>query len=99
MSRRKQDKAPRPGMEWNQKHRMWVDTDTRTPERRRKDEEIVSDVDADRERINENLRRVREVGDPSAVEEAATQIASRLLESLIEARSKAGLSQAEVARR
>lgn len=99
MSRRKKDTPPRPGMKWSEKDQMWLEADTRTPKRRRKDEEILSDVEADRERIDGILRTVREVGEPSAVEEAAAQLARRLLESLLEARSRAGLSQSEVARR
>jgi DNA-binding XRE family transcriptional regulator len=86
-------------MTWSEKHRMWVDVDTRTPERIRRDEEILSDVEADRERIDQILRSVRRAGAPSAVEEAAAELARGLIESLIEARSRAGLSQVEVARR
>jgi DNA-binding XRE family transcriptional regulator len=86
-------------MRWSEKHRMWVDADTRTPERRRKDQKILRDVDGDRERIDRALRRVREGGDPKGVEQAAERAASRLLASLIKARTNAGLSQAEVARR
>jgi ribosome-binding protein aMBF1 (putative translation factor) len=86
-------------MTWSQKHQMWLDTDTRTPERLRKDEEILGHVEADRERIDGILRTVGEAGEPSAVEEAAAQLARRLLEALIEARSRAGFSQSEVARR
>jgi ribosome-binding protein aMBF1 (putative translation factor) len=99
MSRRKNDKPPHPGMKWSEKHEMWVEADTRTSERRRTDEEILSDVEADRERIDGILRTVREAGEPSVVEEAATELARRLLEALIAARSRAGLSQTEVARR
>ena len=86
-------------MTWSEKHRMWLDADTRTPERVRKDEEILSDVETDRERSDAILRTVREAGEPSAVEEVAAQLAQSLLESLIAARSKAGLPQTEVARR
>jgi ribosome-binding protein aMBF1 (putative translation factor) len=86
-------------MEWSERHHMWIEPDTRTTARRRKDEEILGDVEADRERIDGILRAVREAGEPSAVEEAAAALSRRLLESLIEARSRAGLSQTEVARR
>jgi DNA-binding XRE family transcriptional regulator len=86
-------------MEWSQKHRMWLDADTRTAERRRKDEEILDDAAADRERIDTILRSAREGGDAASVQEAASQLSRSLLDSLIEARSRAGLSQAEVARR
>ena len=99
MNRRRKDTPPRPGMKWSEKHQVWVDADARTSKSRRKDDEILSDVEADRERIDGILRTVREAGEPSAVEEAAIELARRLLEALIEARSKAGLSQTEVARR
>lgn len=99
MSRRNREKPPRAGMTWSEKHRMWVDADTRTDERRRNDEEILRDVEADRERFDRVLRRLREAADPHGVEDAARKLASRLLASLIRARTSAGLSQAEVARR
>jgi ribosome-binding protein aMBF1 (putative translation factor) len=99
MSQRKKETPPRPGMKWSERHEVWVEADTRTPKRRRKDDEILSDIDADRARIDGVLRTVREAGQPSLVEEAAANLARRLLESLIEARSRAGFSQTEVARR
>jgi DNA-binding XRE family transcriptional regulator len=99
MNRREKSKPPRPGMKWSDKHRMWLDRDTRTPGRRRKDEEISSDVEADRERIDQILCKAREAGEPNAVEEASAILARKLLRSLIAARIKSGLSQAEVARR
>jgi DNA-binding XRE family transcriptional regulator len=99
MNRREKKKPPRPGMKWSDKHRMWLDQDTRTPDRRRKDEEIASDVEADRERIDQILCNAREAGEPNAVEEASAILARKLLRSLIAARTKSGLSQAEVARR
>jgi ribosome-binding protein aMBF1 (putative translation factor) len=86
-------------MTWSEKHQVWVDADTRTSQRRRTDEEILSDVEADRERIDVVLRAVQESGEPAAVAEAAVEVARKLLESLIEARLRAGLSQTEVARR
>jgi DNA-binding XRE family transcriptional regulator len=86
-------------MKWSDKYRMWLEADTRSPERRRKDEEISSDMEADRARIDQILRNAREVGAPFAVEEASIVLARKLLGSLIAARTKAGLSQAEVARR
>jgi len=99
MNRREKSKPPRPGMKWSDKHRMWLDRDTRTPGRRRKDEEISSDVEADRERIDQILLNSRERGEDVAVDEASAILARKLLRSLIAARNKAGLSQAEVARR
>ena len=100
MNRREKSKPPpRPGMKWSDKHRIWIDADTRTPERRRKDEEISSDAEADRERIDQILRNAREAGEPFAVDEASAILSRKLLRSLIAARTKAGLSQAEVARR
>jgi DNA-binding XRE family transcriptional regulator len=99
MNRRERSKPPRPGMKWSDKHRMWLDADTRSPERRRKDEEISSDAEADRERIDPILRNAREAGDAFTVDEASAILATKLLRSLIAARIKAGFSQAEVARR
>ena len=99
MNRRENSKPPRPGMKWSDKHRMWLDADTRTPERRRKDEEISSDAEADRERIDQILRNVREAGETVTIDKASAILARKLLRSLIAARTKAGLSQSEVARR
>jgi len=101
MSRRDKKKPPRPGMKWSKKHRMWVDADTRTAERRAKDEKISKSVEADQERIKNALRQVAEAREEqaAAIESAATTVARTLLASLIEARKKAGFSQAEVARR
>ena len=99
MNRREKSKPPRPGMKWSDKHWLWLDADTRAPERRRKDEEISSDAEADRERIDQILRNAREAGEPFAVDEASAILSRKLLRSLIAARTKAGLSQAEVARR
>ena len=99
MNRHEKSKPPHPGMKWSDKHRMWLDADTRTPERRRRDQEISSDVEADRERINQMLRSARAAAEPFAVDEASAVLARKLLRSLIAARTKAGLSQAEVARR
>ena len=62
MPRRKKRQPPRPGMKWSEKHQMWLDPDSRTPERRRKDDEILKDVEADRERVDTILREVREAG-------------------------------------
>ncbi|MBN1418463.1 MAG: helix-turn-helix transcriptional regulator [Planctomycetes bacterium] len=86
-------------MTWSEKHKVWVDADSRTPAERQRDQKTLSDVESDRERIDQILRSVREYGEASSVEEAAAGLARTLLESLIEARRKAGLSQAEVARR
>ena len=99
MSQHEKDTPPRPGMQWSEKHQTWVEADTRSPQRRQQDEEILSGVEADRDRIDALLRNVREIGEPTAVEEAASEVARRLLEALIEARTRAGFSQSEVARR
>lgn len=99
MNRREKSRPPRPGMKWSEEHRLWLDADTRTPERRKKDQKISRDVEADRERIDQMLRNASEAGEPFAVEEASAILARKLLGSLIAARTKAALSQAEVARR
>ena len=99
MNRRDKKKPPRPGMRWSRKHRMWIDPDPRTQERRRKDEESLRNVEADRERIETILDGVGKAGGSASVEQAAKKLAGKLWGSLIAARVKAGLSQAEVARR
>ena len=99
MNRRDRSKPPRPGMKWSEEHRLWVDADTRTLERRRKDEAILEDIEADRERIDQLLQSAREAGGPPEVAEASALLARKLLRSLIAARTTAGLSQAEVAKR
>ena len=68
MNRRDRNKPPRPGMTWSEEHGMWVDADRRTPERRRKDEEILEDIEADRERIDQMLMAARESAEPRAVD-------------------------------
>ena len=101
MTRRDKDKPPRPGMKWSQKYRMWVDADDRSEDRHAMDEAILREAEKDRERIEDVLRTVRDGEGPqsAAVEEAATRQAQLLLRSLIQARERAGISQAEVARR
>ena len=99
VTRRSKSKPPRPGMKWSRKHGAWIDPDTRSPERKAKDEEILRQADAERDRIQDLLRRARETKEPPAVEEAAALFAESVLRSSIEARKKADLSQAEVARR
>jgi DNA-binding XRE family transcriptional regulator len=51
------------------------------------------------EGLDQLLRSAREAGEPCTVEEASAILARKLLRALIAARTKAGLSQAEVARR
>ena len=101
MTRRDKDKPPRPGMVWSEKHQMWVDADSRSEEQRSKDDQILREVENDRERIEAVLRTVREGEAPQSavVAEAATRQAELVLRSLIQARERAGISQAEVARR
>lgn len=98
MKRSDKKSAPRSGMTWSAKHRRWIDSDTRSPERRARDEAILAETNSDRERIDELLRRVQN-GDSTDVQEAAIELATQLLKSLIAARTEAGLSQAAVARR
>lgn len=99
MTRRERSEPPRPGMKWSRRHPMWVDPDPPSRERSAKDEEILQQLESDQDRIRTLLRRAQESRDPSDVKEAATLLAERLLRSLVEARNRAGLSQAEVARR
>ena len=101
MTRRDKDKPPRSGMKWSQKYRMWVDADDRSEDRRAMDEAILRGAENHRERIETVLCTVRDREGPqaAAVEEAAIRQAELLLRSLIQARERAGISQAEVARR
>lgn len=87
-----------PGMKWSSKHRMWVDPDTRTPARRARDEQVAREAEADRERIDQVLRKVR-AGDATESQDVVAHLSRSLLRDLIRARCDAGLSQAEVARR
>lgn len=45
MDRRDRNNPPKPGMIWSEKHQMWTDPDTRSPERKRKDEAVVRRVE------------------------------------------------------
>lgn len=88
-------------MIWSEKHGMWIDPDQRTATQRARDEKIAGDVESDRKKIEAALRDAETARTKAAseVEKTADQVAVRLLRSLIEARKKAKLSQAEVARR
>ena len=58
MDRRNRLKAPRPGMTWSDKWGMWLDPDTRSPERKARDEEIARQLETpeEQERIQKKLR-------------------------------------------
>jgi ribosome-binding protein aMBF1 (putative translation factor) len=88
-------------MTWSEKHRMWVDPDTRTTDQRAKDEEVVRSVEADQERLKEALRQAEttQAQQADALEKAAESLAMSVLRELVEARKKANLNQTEVARR
>jgi ribosome-binding protein aMBF1 (putative translation factor) len=88
-------------MIWNEKHGIWMDPDTRSPERKLKDEQIAKAVEADQERIRAALRQSEAAQEQQAeaIQGAAENLAITVLKQLVEARKKAGLSQAEVARR
>ncbi len=45
VNRRDPNKKPRPEMYWSERHKMWVDPDTRSPEKKKRDEEIVKDAE------------------------------------------------------
>jgi hypothetical protein len=45
MDRRNPKKAPKPGMVWSEKYKMWLDKDDRTPDQQRKDEEVAREVE------------------------------------------------------
>jgi len=44
-NRRDRNHSPRPGMHWSEKYQMWLDPDTRSPEKKKRDEEIVADIE------------------------------------------------------
>lgn len=44
-NRRDRQNPPRPNMIWSDKHKLWMDPDTRSPERKRKDEAVARRVD------------------------------------------------------
>ncbi len=101
MNRRDKAHPPRPDMIWSGKHGMWIDRDTRSPERKAKDEAIVKSLEADQDRVRAVLKQAQEAYDrqAAAIEGVAQSLAVSLLGQLVEARKKAGLTQAEVARR
>jgi len=101
MNRRDKTKPPRPGMTWSEKHGIWMDPDTRSPERKAKDEAIAKSVEADQERIRAALHQSEKAQErqTEAIERAAETIALSVLSQLVEARKKAALTQSEVARR
>ena len=98
MNRRNPKRAPEPGMVWSRKWKMWLDVDDRSPARRRADEAIARRADRERRRFVSRIKK-----DATRQEElrakSAQRIARRVLESLIAARRKAGLTQSTVARR
>ena len=42
MNRRDKSKKPRPEMYWSERHQMWVDPDTRSPDQKKRHEEIAA---------------------------------------------------------
>ena len=80
---------------------MWLDRDTRSPERRAKDEAIVRRVEADKERLQDMFREAEAMQSKhlEALNQAAESLADSILRGLLEARKKAGLTQVEVASR
>lgn len=101
MDRRDRTKPPRNGRVWSKRLGMWVDRDTRTPERKGADEASVKALEADQERIRAALRQAQEAYDrqSSVIDSAAENLATGVLRKLIESRKNARLSQMEVARR
>jgi DNA-binding XRE family transcriptional regulator len=80
---------------------MWIDRDTRSPERRAKDEAIVRSVEAEEEQIKAALREAdaMQSKQKDALSRAADSLVDSVLRELFEARKKAGLTQIEVAGR
>jgi len=98
MNRRNPKRAPEPGMVWSRTGKMWLDVDDRSPARRRADEAIAQRAEREWRRF---LSRSKD--DATRQEElrakSAQRIARRVLNSLIAARKKSGLTQLTVARR
>jgi ribosome-binding protein aMBF1 (putative translation factor) len=88
-------------MIWSEKYGMWIDPDTRSAERRAKDEAIVQSLEADQERVQSILKAAQEAHDrqAEAIGGIAETVALNLLNQLVEARKKSDLTQVEVARR
>lgn len=101
MKRKEESKPPRPGMVWSERFKRWVEPDTRSPERRARDEAIARSVEADQERLKELLRQTEaaQARQTDALEQAAESLALSVLREIVDARKKVGLSQTEVARR
>lgn len=101
MKRKEESKPPRPGMVWSERFKRWVEPDTRSPERRARDEAIARSVEADQGRLKELLRQAEaaQARQTSALDQVAESLAISVLRELVEARKSAGLSQTEVARR
>lgn len=95
------ENPPRPGMVWSEKLGMWLDADTRSPERRAQDERTVRETDRDSKRVQAAIAAAGATRDPgnAAMEGSAYALAKSLMEALIQAREKQYLSQSEVARR
>lgn len=85
-------------MVWSRTGKMWLDVDDRSPARRRADEAIAQRAEREWRRF---LSRSKD--DATRQEElrakSAQRIARRVLNSLIAARKKSGLTQLTVARR
>ena len=101
MKRKEEPKPPRPGMVWSERFKRWVEPDTRSPKQRARDEAIVRSIEADQERLKDVLRRTEaaQARQTDVLEQAAVSLALSVLNGLVDARKKAGLSQSDVARR
>jgi ribosome-binding protein aMBF1 (putative translation factor) len=101
MTRKATSKPTHPGRVWSERFKRWVEPDTRSPDRRARDERILRSLEADQERLRDVLRRAEaaQSRQTDALEQAAVSLALSVLGGLVDARRKAGLSQSEVARR
>jgi transcriptional regulator with XRE-family HTH domain len=101
MNRRDKSRMPRPGMLWSEKHKMWVDPDTRTPQVKVEHEAIAKRLDSESERISEALESARKAQDHQtlAISEAASGLASRVIQALVDIRKLKGLTQIEISDR
>jgi DNA-binding XRE family transcriptional regulator len=86
---------------WSRKLRKWVEKDTRSAERRAKDEALARSADADQDRLKEVLKEAEAIQSKRsrALSRAAESLTLSLFRELISARKDARLTQVQVADR
>ncbi len=58
IDRRNRDVKPRPNMVWSDRHNMWVDPDTRTPEQRARDQAIAARLEEEAAALRKPLEEM-----------------------------------------